>query len=82
MQNKLKIAFILISFAATMLTVYAANQVPADQHTVGGLDVSRLSPGMFSISPMVSGHDHPADAIPRDSVVNGVVKLSIETTNN
>lgn len=54
MQYKLKIVFILISFAATVLSLYAANQVPSGQHTVGGLDVSQLSPRILSISPRVT----------------------------
>ncbi|MBK8429198.1 MAG: hypothetical protein IPL27_26050 [Lewinellaceae bacterium] len=54
MQNKLKIAFVIISFAATMLTLYAANQDSSGQPTVGGVDVSRFSPRMLSISPRVT----------------------------
>lgn len=68
MQNKLKIAFVIISFAATMLTLYAANQDSSGQPTVGGVDVSRFSPRMLSISPRVT--KGKAGSLLQDTVSN------------
>ncbi len=80
MQYKLKIVFILISFAATVLSLYAANQVPSGQHTVGGLDVSQLSPRMLSISPRVTdGKGQNISLVPDTLRADS---LLLETTNN
>ena len=82
MQNKLKIAFVIISFAATMLTLYAANQVSSGQPTVGGVDVSRLSPQMLSISPRVTSGKTKGVTLIQNSAVRGQDSLSTRTINN
>lgn len=78
MQNKLKIAFVIISFAATMLTLYAANQDSSGQPTVGGVDVSRFSPRMLSISPRVT--KGKAGSLSQDTVSNRPDSLVTKTT--
>ncbi len=80
MQHKLKIAFVVISFAATMLTVYAANQPMSNEATVGGIDISRLSPQMFSITPKVT-RVNKGTSIMQDSL-QAVDSLQSETTNH
>jgi len=80
MQNKLKIAFVIISFAATMLTLYAANQNSSMQPTVGGVDVSRFSPRMLSISPRVTSGKVKAGSLSQDTVTNRPDSLVTRTT--
>ncbi len=80
MQNKLKIAFVIISFAATMLTLYAANQDSSMQPTVGGVDVSRFSPRMLSISPRVTSDKVKAMSLPQDTVTKGPDSLATKIT--
>ena len=80
MQNKLKIAFVIISFAATMLTLYAANQDSSMQPTVGGVDVSRFSPRMLSISPRVTSGKVKAMSLTQDTVTKGPDSLATRIT--
>ncbi|MCC6279097.1 MAG: hypothetical protein IT262_00750 [Saprospiraceae bacterium] len=80
MQNKLKLAFVIISFAATMLTLYAANQDASGQPTVGGVDVSRFSPQMLSISPRVAGGKATTIPLSQDTIAQRQDSLS--TRNN
>lgn len=81
MKSKLKIAFVLLSFGATVLTMYAANQGTAGRPAVG-VDVSRFSPNMLSISARVAGdRPDPAPVMP-DTTVGRCDSLSKETTNN
>ncbi len=81
MKNKLKIAFVLLSFGTTMLTMYAANRSNASRPAVG-VDVSRFSPNMLSISSRVAGSQTEITPVAHDTVTNGSDSLSIETTNN
>ena len=80
MQLKLKIAFVVISFAATMITMYAANQTTSGQPTVGGVDVSHLSPNMLSITPKVTRVTRNTSIL-QDSLQTADT-LQSETTNH
>lgn len=76
MKSKLKIAFVLISFGATMLTVYAANQGTGGRPAVG-VDVSRFSPQMLSISTRVAGSQAETAPVPQDTAAKRCDSLSI-----
>lgn len=80
MQSKLKIAFVIISLAATVITLYAANQQNSGQSTIGGVDVSQLSPQMLSITPKVT-RAGKGTSIRLDSI-RAVDSLQTETTNH
>ncbi|MBL7781279.1 MAG: hypothetical protein JNM22_08670 [Saprospiraceae bacterium] len=80
MQSKLKIAFVIISLAATVITLYAANQQSSGQSTIGGVDVSHLSPQMLSITPKVT-RAGKGTSIRLDSI-RAVDSLQTETTNH
>jgi hypothetical protein len=82
MQNKLKIAFVIISFAATIFTLYAANRETSNQATVGGVDVSRFSPQMLSISPRVTSGRVRSITVTQDTAIQGPDSLTTRTINN
>lgn len=67
MKSKLKIALVLLSFGATMLTVYAANHTNGGHPTVG-VDVTKFSPQVLSISSRVAGEKKKPALVTIDSV--------------
>ena len=79
MQNKLKIAFVIISFGATMLTLFAANQVSSSRPAMG-VDVSAF-PRMLSISPKGTAGKIKAAPLSQDTVMQAQDSLT-RTTNN
>ena len=66
MQTKLKPIFLLVTLAATVLLLYAANDARAQNPSIGIFDVSTFTPNVITISPKLG---HPENVLPRDTAL-------------